>query len=66
LSAIPVAKLKPTIPEAALMTEAMEVHLSEIVRGKTSPKAGLDSLALDIQRILGYKTRLRYQVRVNQ
>ena len=64
LASVPVAKLKPTIPEAAQMTEAMESHLAEIVSGRTTAKAGLDSLALDIQRILGYRTRLRYHVKV--
>jgi hypothetical protein len=46
------------------MTEAMESHLAEIVSGRTTAKAALDSLALDIQRILGYRTRLRYHVKV--
>ena len=63
LASVPIAKEKPTIPEAAKMTEAMERHVSEIVSDKTSPQAGLDSLALELQTILGRKGRLRYPVK---
>ena len=63
MSSVPVAKPKPTIPESAEMIEAMERHLSEIVSGRTSAQAGLDGLALDLQRILGGKARLRYAVK---
>jgi multiple sugar transport system substrate-binding protein len=63
LASVPVAKPKPTIPESAEMIDAMEHHLSEIVSGHVSPQAGLDSLALDLQRILGNKSRLRYPVK---
>jgi len=58
-----VAKPKPTIPESAAMTEAMEQHLYQIVSGRTSPQSGLDELALDLQQMLGAKARLRYPVR---
>jgi multiple sugar transport system substrate-binding protein len=63
LASVPIAKAKPTIPEAAQMTEAMERHVSEIVSGKASPQAGLDSLALEVQKILGAKGHLRYPVK---
>jgi len=63
VSSVPVAKPKPTVPESAEMTEAMEGHLSDIVGGRTSAQAGLDGLALDLQRILGGKARLRYSVK---
>jgi multiple sugar transport system substrate-binding protein len=59
---VPVAKEKPTIPEASQMTEASERRLSEIVTGKESPQSGLDKLALDFQQILGSKARMRYPV----
>lgn len=62
LASVPVAKEKPTIPEASQMTEATERRLSEIVTGKESPQNGLDRLALDYQRILGSKARMRYPV----
>jgi multiple sugar transport system substrate-binding protein len=65
LASVPIAKEKPTIPEAAQMTEAMERHVSEIVSGKTSPQAGLDSLALELQTILGSRSRLRYPVKAS-
>jgi multiple sugar transport system substrate-binding protein len=63
LASVPVAKQKPTIPESAQMTEAMENALSEIVNRRSSPQAGLDSLALELQRILGNKVGLRYPVK---
>jgi len=63
LASVPVAKPKPTIPESAEMTELMEHYVSEIVSGRTSAQAGLDSLALDLQGILGNQARLRYAVR---
>jgi multiple sugar transport system substrate-binding protein len=62
LASVPVAKEKPTIPEAAQMTEATERRLSEIVTQKESPQSGLDKLALDYQQILGSKARMRYPV----
>ena len=62
LASVPVAKGKPTIPEASQMTEASELRLSEIVTGKESPQSGLDKLALDLQKILGSKARMRYPV----
>ena len=62
LASVPVAKEKPTIPEASQMTEAAERRLSEIVTGKESPQSGLDKLALDFQQILGSKARMRYPV----
>jgi multiple sugar transport system substrate-binding protein len=62
LASVPIAKEKPTIPEASQMTEAAERRLSEIVTGKESPQSGLDKLALDLQNILGSKGKLRYPV----
>ena len=66
VASIPIAKVKPTIPESAEMTEAMERRVFEVVSGKSSAQAGLDSLALDLQRILGNKARLRYPVKTSQ
>jgi len=63
LASVPVAKFKPTIPESAAMTEAMERHVSEIVGSRVSAQAGLDSLAVDLQHILGGKCQLRYPVK---
>ena len=63
LASVSVAKAKPTIPESAAMIEAMERHVSDIVSGRASAQAGLDSLALDLQHILGNKSRLRYPVK---
>ena len=60
LASVPIAKAKPTIPESAQMTDAMVRHLSDIVNRRDSAQAGLDSLALELQRILGNKARLRY------
>ncbi len=62
LASVPIAKPKSTIPEASRMTEAAEQRLSDIVTGKESPQSGLDKLALDLQQILGSKSRLRYPV----
>lgn len=62
LAGVPVARPKPTIPESAEMTEAMEQHVSDIVSGRASAQAGMDNLALDLQRILGHKARMRYPV----
>ncbi len=58
-ASIPIAKVKPTIAQSAEMTEAMERRLFEVISGKSSAQAGLDSLAVDLQRILGNKARLR-------
>lgn len=66
LAALPVAKGKPTIPESSQMTDVMVARLSEIVRGKSTPKAGLDLLALDLKSILGDKARLRFAVKTNR
>ena len=60
LASIPVAKEKPTIPEASQMTEATELRLSEILTGKKSVQDGLDKLALDYQKIIGSHARIRY------
>lgn len=62
LASIPIAKEKPTIPEASQMTEAAERRLSEILSGKESEQSGLDRLALDLHQILGSKAKLRYPV----
>jgi multiple sugar transport system substrate-binding protein len=62
LESVPIAREKPTIPEASQMTEAAERRLSEIVTGKESAKSGLDKLALDLKAILGSKVKLRYPV----
>jgi multiple sugar transport system substrate-binding protein len=60
IASVPVAKPKPTIPESAAMIEAMERHVADILNGRASAQSGLDSLALDLQHILGDKGRLRY------
>jgi multiple sugar transport system substrate-binding protein len=62
LAGVPFAIEKSTIPDSPEMTEAAVKRLSEIVNGKSSPQAGLDNLALDLQRIVGQKSRLRYPV----
>jgi multiple sugar transport system substrate-binding protein len=62
LESVPIAREKPTIPEASQMTDAAERRLSEIVTGKESAKSGLDKLALDLKAILGSKAKLRYPV----
>ncbi|HTF42894.1 MAG TPA: extracellular solute-binding protein [Terriglobales bacterium] len=66
LASVSGAKQKPTIPESAQMTEAMERHVFAIVSGEVSPQNGLDGLALDLQRILGGKVKLRYPVRAER
>jgi hypothetical protein len=48
------------------MIEAMERHLSDIVNGRNSPQAGLDSLALELQRLLGNKAQHRYAVKATR
>jgi multiple sugar transport system substrate-binding protein len=63
VAGVPVAKEKPTIPEESEMVEVMENHLSEIVSRKVSPQAGLNDMALDLERILGGKARLHYPVK---
>jgi len=55
IASVPVAKPKPTIPESAAMIEAMERHVADILNGRASAQSGLDSLALDLQHILGIK-----------
>ncbi len=62
LASVPIAREKPTIPEASQMTDAAERRLSEILLGKESAKSGLDKLALDLKTILGSKVKLRYPV----
>jgi multiple sugar transport system substrate-binding protein len=66
LASVPVAKSKPTIPESGAMIETMERHLADILKGRASAQTGLDALALDLQRILGSKCRLRYPVKTGQ
>ena len=63
LAGIAVAKPKPTIPESAAMTDAMERHLADVLNRRVSAQAGLDSLAVDLQSILEGKARLRYPVK---
>lgn len=63
LASVPIAKPKPTVPESDPMTEAAERHIFEILSGWNSPQQGLDALAIDLQRILGGKARLRYPVK---
>jgi multiple sugar transport system substrate-binding protein len=66
VASIPIGKAKLTITQSAEMTEAMERRVFEIVSGKSSAQAGLDSLALDLQHILGDKTQLRYPVKTTK
>ncbi len=66
LASIPMGKGKPTIPKSAEKTAAMERRVFEIVSGKSPPQAGPDSLALDLQHILGDKVQLRYPVKTTQ
>ncbi len=66
LASIPMGRGKPTIPKSAEMTAAMERRVFEIVSGKSPAQAGLDSLALDLQHILGDKVQLRYPVKTTQ
>lgn len=63
LAAVPIAKPKPTVPESAQITEVMKRGLYEIVTRRRSPEEGLDSVAIEIQQILGTKARLRYPVK---
>jgi ABC-type glycerol-3-phosphate transport system substrate-binding protein len=63
LASIPIAVSKPTVPESDQMTQAAVQRLSEIVSNQTSPQQGLDALALDLKKILGAKSRLRYPIR---
>jgi len=63
LASVAIARIKPTVPESGEMIEASERRLAEIVSGRCSPQTGLDNLALDLQRILGDKARLRYVVK---
>jgi multiple sugar transport system substrate-binding protein len=63
LAALPVAEGKPTIPESPQMTDVMVARLSEIVTGKSTPRVGLDLLALDLKSILGDKARLCFPVK---
>jgi multiple sugar transport system substrate-binding protein len=62
LASVPIAKPKPTVPESDQMTQAAVRRLSEIVSGRCSAQQGLDQLALDLERILAGKARLRYPV----
>jgi hypothetical protein len=48
------------------MAEAAERRIFEIVSRRNTPRAGLDGLALDLQRILGNKARLFYPVQPTQ
>ncbi|MGA8154563.1 MAG: extracellular solute-binding protein [Terriglobales bacterium] len=66
LASVPVAKEKPTIPEAEAMIEASERRLSEIVSGRSSVQYGMDNLGLDLQGILGDRARLRYPVKATR
>jgi multiple sugar transport system substrate-binding protein len=63
LAGVPIAKAKPTVVESAQMIAASERRVAEIVSGRSAPQTGLDNLALDLQRILGDKVRLRYAVK---
>jgi multiple sugar transport system substrate-binding protein len=63
LSSIPKGIPKPTVPESDEMTQAAVQRLFEIVSNQTSPQQGLDTLALDLKKILGGKSRLRYPVK---
>jgi multiple sugar transport system substrate-binding protein len=62
LASVPIAIAKPTIPEASKIADATAQRISDILIGKDSPQAGLDKLALDIQKLLGGKAKLRYPV----
>ncbi len=66
LASVPVAKAKPTVPESDAMTQAAVKRLYEIVSGKASAQQGLDALALDLERILTGKSRLRYEVKATR
>jgi len=54
---------KPTIPESDQISQAMVRGLGAIVKGDLLPQRGLDIMALDIQRLLGSKAKLRYPVK---
>jgi ABC-type glycerol-3-phosphate transport system substrate-binding protein len=62
IASIPIAIAKPTIPEATKIADATAQHISDILTGKDSPQDGLNKLALDIQKLLGGKAKLRYPV----
>ncbi len=62
LACIPIARPKPTIPESERITEVMQRGLFEIVTRRRTPREGLDMLAVEIQKLLGTKARLRYPV----
>ena len=66
LASVPIAKPKPTVPESDAMTQAAVRRLSEIVSGQTSAQQGLDALAVEMQRILKGKARLRYPVKATR
>ncbi|MGH9432492.1 MAG: ABC transporter substrate-binding protein [Terriglobia bacterium] len=63
LEGVPVAIPKPTIPQSPQIVEEMERGLRAIVTRKCSPQQGLDAMAVEIQKILGAKARLRYPVK---
>lgn len=48
------------IPEADQIARAMSAELSRVVRGEIAPKAGLDRMARQLEKMLGGKARLRY------
>lgn len=60
LESLPIGIPKPTIPESSQITEVMQRALSEIVTRKQPPQGGLDAMALEIQRILGSKAKMRF------
>jgi multiple sugar transport system substrate-binding protein len=62
LESVPIAIPKPTVPESEQITEVMQKALSEIVTRKRSPQDGLNAMALEIQRILGSKAKMRFAV----
>lgn len=62
LESILIGIAKPTIPESAQITEIMQKGLSEILAGKTGPQAGLNAMAVEVQRILGNKAKMRFPV----
>lgn len=63
LASVPIAIPKPTIPESEQITEIMQRDLSTIVTGKQTPQDGLDSMATEIQKVLGTKAKMRYPVK---
>jgi multiple sugar transport system substrate-binding protein len=62
LESIPIGIPKPTVPESSQMTEIMQRGLSEIVTRKRTPREGLDAMAIEVQRILGSKAKMRFRV----